>query len=89
MFGECHIKDNYCECWVLVKFRRAQTHRDARYDLRWCIGHSPLDRGLSCYNTESLTMVYNVFWECNAPCTLKTSFVISKKIRIIVAITKD
>jgi hypothetical protein len=59
MYEIYFINNIYCHPWVLVKIPRDQTHRAAQRVPGWWI-EGVVSRGLSGYNTESLTVDYIV-----------------------------
>ena len=58
MYEIYFINNIYCHPWVLVKIPRDQTHRAAQRAPGWWI-EWVVSRGLSGYNTESLTVDYS------------------------------
>lgn len=78
-------------CVLLVKVSKAQTHIACQCIPGWRMEGILLigGRQIIIQKAWPWTLVGNLFGECHASYTLKTSFVILKKSRRIVALTKD
>ena len=80
----------FCLCTTGESFQGSNPHSLPVYS-RMADGGDPLDGGRQIIIQKAWpwTLVGNLFGECHASYTLMTSFVILKKSRRIVALTKD